>query len=55
MTELTQPTQQPFKSLHFTNAWHETSGGIATFYRAMIAAANKRGHHLALVVPGPRD
>jgi alpha-1,6-mannosyltransferase len=54
-SEATQPTQKPFKTLHFTNSWHETSGGIATFYRAMIAAANKRGHHLALVVPGPRD
>lgn len=42
------------KTLHLTNAWHETSGGIATFYRALIASANRRGHQIRLVVPGER-
>jgi len=40
------------KTLHLTNAWHETSGGIATFYRALIDAANRTGHQIRLVVPG---
>jgi glycosyltransferase involved in cell wall biosynthesis len=42
----------PLKTLHLTNSWHETSGGIATFYRALIAAANRRGRNIRLVVPG---
>ena len=28
------------KSLHFTNAYHASSGGIRTFYRALLAAPN---------------
>ena len=43
------------KSLHLTNSWHETSGGIATFYRALLEEANRRGHEMRLVVPGPND
>ena len=44
-----------FKTLHMTNSWHETSGGIATFYRALMEAANRRGHAIRLVVPGERN
>ena len=40
------------KTLHLTNAWHRTSGGIGTFYRALLAAANENGHYMRLVVPG---
>jgi len=43
------------KTLHLTNSWHETSGGIATFYRALMTAANQRGHYMRLVVPGETD
>ena len=43
------------KTLHLTNAWHATSGGIATFYRALLAAANEQGQPIRLVVPGERD
>jgi alpha-1,6-mannosyltransferase len=43
------------KTLHVTNAWCATSGGIATFYRALMSAANSRGHHMRLVVPGETD
>jgi len=43
------------KTLHLTNSWHATSGGIATFYRALMASANQRGHHIRLVVPGETD
>ena len=45
----------PIKTLHLTNSWHETSGGIATFYRALIEAANQRQQNIRLVVPGDHD
>jgi alpha-1,6-mannosyltransferase len=43
------------KTIHLTNAYHEQSGGIRTFYRAMLQAGNARGRHIRLVVPGERD
>lgn len=39
------------RTLHLTNAWHESSGGIATFYRALLAAANP-DWRVDLIVPG---
>jgi alpha-1,6-mannosyltransferase len=42
----------PIKTLHITNAYHSTSGGISTFYRALLNAANRQGRELRLVVPG---
>lgn len=44
-----------FKTLHITNAWHSASGGVATFYRALMESANRRGHLLRLIVPGKED
>lgn len=43
------------KTLHVTNAWHSSSGGIATFYRALMDAATQRQHQMRLVVPGEQD
>jgi alpha-1,6-mannosyltransferase len=43
------------KTLHLTNAWHASSGGIATFYRALMDAAARRHHEIRLVVPGASD
>jgi alpha-1,6-mannosyltransferase len=43
------------KTLHLTNAWAEISGGIATFYRALIAESNRRSHEIRLIVPAPED
>jgi len=40
------------KTLHITNAWHASSGGISTFYRALFDTANRQGHAMRLVVPG---
>jgi len=40
------------KTLHLTNAWHAASGGICTFYRALLDTANRRGFAMRLVVPG---
>lgn len=41
----------PIKTLHITNAFHQTSGGISTFYRSMLDAANRLGRRMSLVVP----
>jgi len=43
------------KTLHITNAWHASSGGIGTFYRALLDSANRIGWNMRLVVPGERD
>ena len=43
------------RTLHLTNFWHASSGGVATFYRALIEAANRRGHHLSLIVPSSEN
>jgi len=39
------------KTLHFTNYWHGTSGGIARFYSALLDAANRHEQEMRLVVP----
>jgi alpha-1,6-mannosyltransferase len=43
------------KTLHLTNAYHPTSGGIRTFYRALLTRANEERRPMRLVVPGPDD
>lgn len=43
------------KTVHFTNAWHAQSGGIATFYRALLDAAERRRQWIRLVVPAERN
>lgn len=40
------------KTLHLTNAYHSASGGIRTFYNALLDAANRRRREVVLVVPG---
>ncbi len=40
------------KTLHLTNALHESSGGVGTFYRALLSSARDAGWLLRLVVPG---
>jgi len=42
------------KTLHLTNAYHPTSGGIRTFYHAMLDAANREQRFMRLIVPGAR-
>ena len=42
------------RTVHFTNAWHGTSGGIRTFYEALLTGAERHRRHVALVVPGER-
>lgn len=45
----------PIKTLHITNAYHQTSGGIRAFYHAMLEAANRRGRLMRLLAPGERS
>jgi alpha-1,6-mannosyltransferase len=43
------------KTIHLTNNWHAQSGGVATFYRQMLDAAERRGRAMRLVVPSAAD
>lgn len=40
------------KTIHLTNFYHAASGGIGTFYRALLRAANAAGREMVLIVPG---
>mgnify|MGYP001308325533 CR=1 FL=1 len=40
------------KTFHLTNAYHDTSGGIRTFYRSLLLAAERRRQLVRLMVPG---
>ena len=42
-------------SVHLTNAYHDASGGIRTFYRALLSAAPRHGRRVCLVVPRETD
>lgn len=43
------------KTLHITNCYHASSGGIRTFYRALLDAANRHRREVRLIVPGAED
>lgn len=45
---------RPVRTLHLTNSYHPTSGGIRTFYRALLDGAAARGRSMHLVVPADR-
>jgi len=42
-------------SVHLTNAYHASSGGIRTFYRALLAAAPVHRRRVCLIVPGAKE
>ncbi len=42
----------PIKSVHLTNYYHKTSGGISTAYNHLLDAANRHKREVALIVPG---
>jgi len=46
--------QRGLKTLHLTNCWHASSGGVGTFYKALFEAAEREGHFMRLVVPGEK-
>jgi hypothetical protein len=39
------------KTLHLTNSLHASSGGIRTFYRALLNAAAQHKRPLRMIVP----
>jgi alpha-1,6-mannosyltransferase len=41
-------------TVHLTNAYHPTSGGIRTFYHALLDAASRERRRVVLIVPGER-
>ena len=43
------------KTLHITNHYHPSSGGIRIFYRALLEAADRHQREVCLVVPGAED
>lgn len=43
------------RSVHCTNAWHPSSGGVRSFYSLLLARAEARRQHMALVIPGEHD
>ena len=53
---MTKPTRErngvPIKTLHITNYYHASSGGIRTFYQALLEAAGRHRREMRLVVPG---
>jgi glycosyltransferase involved in cell wall biosynthesis len=40
------------KTLHITNSYHPASGGVRTFYHALLQNANRLRRYVRLVVPG---
>ncbi len=42
----------PAKTVHLTNAYHPSSGGISTFYRALLKEAPAHRRQIRLIVPG---
>jgi alpha-1,6-mannosyltransferase len=43
------------KTLHITNHYHPSSGGIRVFYQALLEAADRHQREVRLVVPGAKD
>ena len=42
-------------TVHLTNSYHPQSGGIRTFYNALLGAASGHGRRVVLIVPGEKD
>ncbi len=45
----------PIKTVHLTNYYHETSGGISTSLNNLLKAAEKHERFVTLIVPGKKD
>lgn len=43
------------KSVHITNYYHKTSGGISTVYNRLLEEANRHEREARLIVPGAED
>ena len=42
----------PIKTVHLTNYYHKSSGGISTSYNNLLAAAERHRRYATLIVPG---
>lgn len=47
--------KKPLKSVHITNYYHPTSGGVRTNYNRLLAAADKHQRYVRLIVPGAQE
>jgi glycosyltransferase involved in cell wall biosynthesis len=45
----------PPRSVHLTNYYHKTSGGISTAYNHLLAAADRHQRYVSLIVPGAEN
>lgn len=43
------------RSVHITNYYHRSSGGISTSYNNLLAAAGRLGRRMDLIVPGEKE
>ena len=50
-----QGVRLAIKTLHITNHYHPSSGGIRIFYRALLEAADRHQREVRLVVPGAKN
>jgi alpha-1,6-mannosyltransferase len=50
-----QEVRLAIKTLHITNHYHPSSGGIRIFYQALLEAADRHQREVRLVVPGRKD
>lgn len=44
----------PLTTLHVTNAWHATSGGIRTFYSALLSESARHQRRVIVIAPSER-
>lgn len=45
----------PIRTLHLTNYYHMSSGGISTSYNNLLAAAERHRRYVSLIVPGKTE
>lgn len=56
MFDKTAPTfGDPIRSVHITNYYHESSGGVKSNYDRLLKAANRHERYVSLIVPGEED
>ena len=46
---------EQIKSVHITNYYHETSGGVKANYNKLLEAANQHKRYVRLIVPGETE
>jgi glycosyltransferase involved in cell wall biosynthesis len=48
-------SEKYLKSVHITNYYHKTSGGVSTSYNKLLEAAERHGRFVRLIVPAETD